>query len=167
MANVILAPVHTRLLKAWTALQWSGVAASHTGNTTETVLATIPLAAAAMGPNGALKITSVWSYTQTVNSKTMRARLGGLAGTAFQALVVTTAIRNTRMQCQIHNRNANNAQASHSPTLPGGWSTDASAIVTGTIDTSIAQNLVITAQLGLGSETLTLESYLVELLYGA
>lgn len=41
------------------------------------------------------------------------------------------------------------------------------AVVTATVDTASAQDLVITGTLASSGDTLTLESYLVELLYGA
>ena len=69
----------------------------------------ITLPAGAMGPNGVLRITTLWSYTNSANNKTLRVRLGGLSGTAFQANVVTASNIGV-MQRTIQNRNSQASQ---------------------------------------------------------
>lgn len=167
MATVQLAPVHTRLLKTWTTLAASAVAASHTGDTTETILATIPLAAGAMGANGIISCTTVWSITNSTNAKTLRGRLGGLSGTAFQTIAVSTSGQISYRDMRVlQNRNAQNSQIillSTSESLGAGTA----APTTMAVDTSVALDLVFTAQLANSGETITLEAYSVELYYTA
>src|SRR5213079_2421852 len=57
-------------LKAAGVLAQSAVAASVTGTLTETVLATIAIPAGAMGVNGAIRVTALWSYTNSADTKT-------------------------------------------------------------------------------------------------
>lgn len=155
-------------LGGWHVLAASAVAASHTGNTSETALATITVPAGAMGPNGLLRVTTQWSYTNSANNKTLRVRFGGASGTGYLGNNVTTtnAFRDQRL---IANRNAANAQVGQSTGVltSGGWGTSTSTPVTSSVDTSAAADLVISGQLANAGETVTLESYLVELLYRA
>ena len=143
----------------------SAVAVPLTGSTSETALATIAIPAGAMGANGILRITPLWSWTNNGNTKTLRIRLGGISGTIFYALATTTSA-SQRGQTQIANRGAQNSQISQPDTM-GAYGLSGTANKTGTIDTSAAQDLVITGQLGVGTDTITLESYLVEILYKA
>lgn len=165
----VLAPVDSRLTKTWTTLAWSATPVSHTGDLLEVAMATIPIAANGMGTRGILRVTADWSVTPSTNAKSLRVRLGGLAGTIFLAQSTTLATHtNLRAQCQIHNRDVANAQVGHGVGIGGGWGSNSNVVTVGTVDTSLAQDLVITGNLqALASENITLESYLVELLYGA
>jgi hypothetical protein len=154
-------------LGSWRVLAQSAVAASLTGVTTDSALASIAIPAGAMGPNGRLRVTTLWSITNSANAKTLRVRLGGLAGTAFQSIALTTSA-SFRAQCEIANRNNQASQVGANASIgSGGWSATGAAIATAAIDTSAAATLVISGQLANGGETITLEGYLVELAYGA
>lgn len=155
-------------LGTWRVLAASAVASSVTGTTTETALATITLPGGAMGPNGVARITSNWSYTNSANSKTVRYRLGasGVSGTAMlQASVTTTATH--VLQRTIHNRNAQNSQLSSAIATQTSWNSSANANATAAIDTSSDQPIVLSGQLTNTGETVTLESYVVEMAHGA
>ncbi len=148
-------------------LAQSSVAVSHTGDTNETIKATVVIPAGAMGLNGRLRVTTLWSTTNSANNKTVRVRLGGIGGTSFLGAIATTTAT-FKSQIEIGNRNAANSQvafASNSFTA-GGWGSTTTAVTTGAIDTSAAQDLVFTATLASAGETITLESYLVELIPG-
>ncbi len=151
-------------LGTWRVLAASAVAASHTGDTNETILATVNVPAGAMGPNGALRVTAYFSHTNSANNKILYVKLGGVSGREFLAIQPTTSAGNIH-QRTIHNRNAQNAQVAlqHNTSATFGVGTPR----TGTIDTSVSQDLVFTGTLTNAGETVTLESYLVELLYGA
>jgi len=140
----------------------SAVAVSHTGNTDETILATVTIPAGLMGLNGVLRIDYLWSVTNSGNNKTVRARLGGIGGTAFLSLANTT-VASVRGFRNIQNRGSASSQISEWSDGLGPGST-ASAVTTGTVDTAAAQDLVFTAQLASAAETITLERYLVELI---
>ena len=137
----------------------SGVKVDLTGSTTETVLATITLPA--LSANGRIRVTVVYTQTNNANTKTVRGRLNGIAGTAFMS-VAQTAILTNRYQFEIINRGATNSQVGNVSSVA--WSTSSGSPVTSAIDTSVAVDLVITGQLGVGTDTLSLESYLVEVL---
>lgn len=145
----------------WRMLAQSSVAASHTGNTTETVLATITVPANRMGKNGRLKITAHWSYSNNANNKITRVRFDGLQMVA--ATNTTTAQQRT--QIEICNRNSLSAQIVSIPGLAAGFGTTATAVLTQTVDTSADRNITLTAQLADGADSVTLESYSVEIYF--
>ena len=140
---------------------------SVTGTTSETVLATVPLAAGVIGANGVLRVTSLWQVTNSANNKTLVWRIGasgnGIAGSIYGSTVQTT-VASMRMQQQLQNRNSVSAQVLQSGIGTGGWGTTTAGISTDTRDTSVALDLVFTGTLTNTGETITLNSYTVELL---
>lgn len=137
-----------------------------TGTTNETTLATITIPANSMGPNGRLKVTTTWSYTNSANAKSLRVRLNGIGGTAFLTGSVTTT-DTAKYETEIYNKGATNSQECFSaPSAQGGWGTSTAAIITGAIDTTADRDIVITGQLVNTGETITLKNYKVEILYG-
>lgn len=141
----------------------SGVALSHTGNTNETVLATVTIPGGAMGANGRLRITTTWTYPNSANIKTLRIRFGGPAGTEYCVNAPTTTTTN-RIQHEIINRGAENSQVSGQSIAHFGFGTGAAALVTSAQNTANAVDLVFSAQLASAAETVRLEHYLVELI---
>lgn len=140
---------------------------SVTGTTSETVLATISLPANIMGPNGILRVTSLWQVTNSANNKILTWRLGasgnGIAGDIFGQTTQTT-VAAMRMQQQVQNRNSVSSQVALSGIGTGGWGTTTAGIATATRDTSVALDLVFTGTLANTGETITLHSYTVEVL---
>jgi hypothetical protein len=136
----------------------SGAAVSVTGTTSLTTLATVTVPADAMGPNGALRITTTWSWTNNANNKTLTIVFGGTnhVGT------VATTIGEMRTCTDIINRNATNSQVNGGGN-PNSFGFGAGK-VTSAADTTIAQNIDFKAQLANAADTVTLESYLVEIL---
>lgn len=138
----------------------SGAAISNTGNTTENVLATVtipPLLA-----NSILIIGSVWSYPNSANNKTARIRLGGIGGTEFLSLALSTtaSFRDFRW---IQNANALNAQIGGAINTSAPIGSTSSAHQTSAIDTTNGTTLVFTAQNASAAETFVLRSYWVAL----
>lgn len=153
-------------LGLWYVIGASGVASSVTGTASETSLAGITIPANAMGTNGVLRVTALWTYTNSVNAKTLRVRFGnGLSGTAFQNLAAANSTAAFRTFTTIQNRNSASSQIAG--IAGGNFTATTIANVTGTIDTTAQQTLTISGQLANTGETITLESYLVELLYQA
>lgn len=142
----------------------SGVAIPNVnpGNTNENILAAVTIPGGLMGLNGLIEIISLWSMTNSANNKTPRIRLGGIAGTVFHAPIFTT-IATYQAYCAIRNRGAVNSQVSHAAAAGTLFGTSASAVTTGAINMAVNQDLVFTAQLALGSETLGLESYAIKI----
>lgn len=136
--------------------------ASVTGTTNETALATVTVPAGLMTAHGALRVRTLWSYTNSANNKVPRMRLGGISGTVFMGPTFTTTA-SAQIDSDVRNRGAANSQVSWNfSSLGTGSSTG--AVTTGSVDTATAQDLVFTGQLASSGETLTLESYRVELL---
>ena len=154
-------------LGAWRTVAHSAVATALTGTTAETILGSIAIPAGAMGPNGILRVTTEWSYTNSANSKTLRTRFGaGISGTAFDVIVPTvTAFQ--RRQCDIKNRGSLAAQMAPPSGFIAGFGSATGAPLTGAVDTAAGQTLALTGQLGSSGDTITLESYIVELAYRA
>lgn len=142
----------------------SAVAASLTGTVSETALATVTIPAGAMGLNGGLEVRTVWSVTNSANTKTCRVRLGGVSGTAHLSSSLTTSATLHDFR-RIRNRGSAASQVcSTAATAASPVGNSGVAVTTSVIDTSVSQDVVISGQLGLGSETITLEAYEVWLL---
>lgn len=151
-------------------LAQSAVAVSAPADTSEDTLATITVPANAMGANGLIRLTTNWSCTNNANIKTARVRYSGGAGTVLAGPPLTSQ---DSMQGIIilMNRGATNSQYSaaiHSY-YPGAGGTGSlnGFRITAAIDSSVLSTLVITGQKTVGGDTLTLDAYLAEVLYGA
>lgn len=151
-------------LRTWQVLASGGTTSSHTGNTSETALATITIPGGTLGANGIVRVTFVLSMTNNANGKTGRVRLGGTSGTSFLAVALASQA-SFRHQVQIQNRNATNSQVCMADTAAS-WGVTTAAVITGSRDTTSNQDLVITGQLTNGADTITLESYVVEVCQG-
>jgi hypothetical protein len=138
----------------------SNVAASHTGGTTETTLASVTAPANAMGTNGRIEIEAVWSATNSANNKTTKIKFGS---TTFGSNVLTTspAIRESRM---IGNRNSVASQIGGPVGGTAGWNLGGSN-VTATVDTTDDVTLALTGTLANSGDTVTLEAYRALLYY--
>lgn len=155
------------LLAVWYVLGKSAATGmSHTGNTNETTLATITIPANALGANGRIRVTTQWTYTNNANTKTLIVRLGGTSGTQYATVAVTTTA-GVRMQQEIANRNATNSQIGFAANNSSGFGGTTAAPVTSAVDTTASVDLVIRCQLGNGADTITLDSYCVEILKSA
>lgn len=138
----------------------SAVAQSHTGNTDETALASLSIPAGLIGPNGTLVISGKFSHPISSNVKTMRVNL---ASTTLCQVAASASNGTLAFEWRISNRNSESSQLGHF-TGNTGVGGSAASFNTGTVDTSQAQTLAITAQLSSGAETITLEGYSIELL---
>lgn len=143
----------------------SAAAASHTGNTSETIKATVVIPANALGINGILRLSSTFSYPTSASAKNMRWRLGGIGGTVCMNFTATTTVNYSDVR-RIANRALTSSQivSSSSGATAGGQGTGASALIAPASDTTAALDLVLTVQLADGAETIIVESYMVELL---
>lgn len=169
-ANVVLATqptiteptFATRVVKGVYILGASGVASSTlTGTTAETTLATITVPANAMGANGFVRITSSFVATGAAGTRTLRCKFGG---TTFQATANGTTILGVANICTIANRNSTTSQVGGQGESGTGVGGATLSPVTAAIDTTSAQNITITGQLGDAGDSMTLNTYLVELI---
>ena len=130
---------------------------SLTGSTSVVTLATITIPAGLLGANGKLKIYPLWGTTNNANVKTLRAVLGGSTCTTM----TSQSVPNNSGLVIIRNINNEAAQKCSSGLVAGiGPSTGSIAVIA--IDTTAATTLVISGQLAVGTDTLTLEDLFVE-----
>lgn len=139
----------------------SAVQVSVTGTLVETTMATITVPAGAMGPNGFVEITSLWSYTNSANNKIMRTRFGGTS----VASNVPTTTASSALFTTIANRNSASSQVIGLATQIIGVT--GSATGTSAVNTANATDITLTATLANTGETITLEFYSVKIVYGA
>lgn len=139
----------------------SAVAVSNTGNTTETTLATISVPANSMGANGILRITTLFGYSGGAGTWTPRIKFNGT--TFFESAAFATTILLARQIAQIANRNATNSQVGTSTGMSNQL-VGTVAVATSAHDTTTSLNITITGQLANAGDTVTLHSYLVELI---
>lgn len=150
-------------------LRASASSVSAAADTSENTLATIAIPAGLMGANGILRITTLWSWTNSANNKTIKVYFGasgaGTGGTLYMSTIYTTTT-GTRDQRQIANRNSASSQvgSANGFMTAAGWGTTTGAVVTSSVNTGNASEVVLTGQKASAGETITLESYLVELI---
>lgn len=131
----------------------------------ENTLYTCRIPAGTLGPNGSLRIWTLWTLTNNPNTKNVRMKFGGR--TFFASGSALANIAAWRMFWSVSNRNATNSQISfiglgETPFGIGG----AASNVTANVDTSVAQDLVITCQKEVARDACVLDSVVVESLYG-
>jgi hypothetical protein len=79
--------------------------------------------------------------------------------------MTATTTASGHFEIDIRNRNAYNAQVAAQQNYAS-WGFTDSSVFTAAVDTSIDQNVTITATLANSADTMTLESYTVEVLPG-
>lgn len=137
----------------------SAIAASHTGDTLEAMLATVTIPAGMIGPNGVVQVWSLWSANSSAGSKTSRVRFGGASGTIYSQPTAMTTQTSLRLLTEFQNRNNAASQLGTGANVPGlGMGT---APVTSTVNTAAAADIVLSGQLTVASDTITLEAYRV------
>lgn len=128
-------------------------------DTNENTLFSYAVPGGMMGPNDSLRVSVVVSTTNSANNKTLRLKFGG---TQVRAIVYTTSAQATS-SVRISNRNTLTQQVIQIQ----GDGTSTSTANTASQDTSTPTPIILTGQLALGTESLVLESVLVELIRGA
>jgi hypothetical protein len=137
----------------------SAVPASVTGTAAETTLATIAVPVGSFNKSGAkIRVTFGGSVTSNANTKTFRARLGGVQMFTFSAaLASTTAGRFYFDMLATGPTSQSTLNGLVSYGTGGSYSTTA-------VDMTQAQNLTLTMQLATSTDTFTLADYTVEIL---
>ena len=146
-------------LKAAGVLAQSAAASSVTGTTAETILASVAIPAGYLGPNGTLRVTTLWSFPNSANTKTIRVRLGGQI---FSIKALTTSL-SFQGQTIIRARGTR-AQVSSAPSAASDFGSSGAVVQMGTVDMTQDQTLTITGTLASSTETITHEGYIVEVL---
>jgi hypothetical protein len=147
-----------------TVLAQSWAAASGAADTNENALATITVPPGAMGLNGVLRISTLWTTTNNANAKTLRIRFSGAAGTQYFSQNVASSLATGTIHL-IANRGVANSQVGY----PAGsaatvYGPSGNGVVTSAVDTAAATTIVISCQKATAGDTITLEGYTVELI---
>ena len=150
-------------------LQKSSVPVSSSNDTNETAFASVSVAANALGSNGQLVVNTSWTFSGTGANKTMRVRYNGISGVAFlSSLQNATVVTGVQASTTIGQNNSTFSQVGSSMIVnSAGTSAINQQSATAAADTAAATSIVITGTKGTGTDTLTLNHYTVELLYGA
>lgn len=136
----------------------SAVALPHPGTiTTEYTFVSVDIPAGMLGLNGILEVDAVFSYSNNANTKTMRFRHGG--GAFFST--TATATSSASFLKKIQNRGVANSQVGEAASGQQ-TGTNANAPFTATVDTAVTTAVIITGQLAVGTDTMTLERYTVK-----
>jgi hypothetical protein len=135
---------------------------AYTGVTAAVTGPQITLPAAAMGPNGILRLFTLWATLNNVDAKTLTVTLGG--STILNAGLASLA--SAQVLSVLYNRG--NAAANVSMPAPNsaGLGTASAALLYSAINTALAQTLAITGQLGVATDYLVMEAFLAEVIPG-
>lgn len=158
-------PRKTGIANAASVLYSSAVAVAAPADLVENALATITVPAGAIGPNGQIRIRALISYTNNANSKTLRIRLGGIAGTVLATEAGVTTQLSSEFIGAIANRNAANSQIGRVDAFRGTGAATVYPIVTSAVDTAVSTTIVITGEKTVATDAITLESVLVEVIH--
>ena len=129
-------------------------------------LYTLDLPANTLGPNSTLRITTLWTVPNSAATKRLRGRFGG---NVLWNLDLTTHLT-FQMIYLIRNRNSRASQIAQANSTTVYGPIGSVGVQAFTLDFSTAQQLTVTAQwpvAGAGANNITLESTIVEHLYGA
>ncbi len=129
-----------------------------TGTTSETTLVTITIPAGLIGSKGKVKLYPLWSTTNNANTKTLRVKFP--SNTIYTG-TSQNVVHNTGLLI-LRNLNSESVQRMSSGMLAGLGGT-ISSIAQTTVDTSAATSIMITGQLQVGTDTMTLEGLFVEI----
>ena len=145
----------------------SGASVSKTGDTNENGCATITIPANMLTANGRLEVWTLWTYTNSINNKTLRVRFGATAGSAYTTGTQYLSVANTttvtaQYITTIQNANATNSQVAMSNS-GGVAGTSGAALTTSSVDTTASSTVYVSAQLASSGETITLSAYQVKL----
>lgn len=155
MAIQLLQPSRTRIAS-------SGVALTHTGDTNETALVSIPIPV--LGPNDQVAVSLLWTYTNSGNTKTTRARFHTAAGTSGTVVCTNTPTTSATDRDEFVGANRGVTNSQIWGVVTGVTTISSVANVATTLDTTAVTYLNVTAQLASAGESITLEQYLVELI---
>jgi len=132
-----------------------------TGSTVDTIMATVPIPAHQIGPGGTVEVIALYTWTSSVNQKTMRIKLGGLT---FYLMNNTAANPGYYAGSRIYNnsdeQSYNYVQANTFYGVIG------NGLQNNAVDTRVAVNLDFNGQLALGTETMALRNYTVKIFPG-
>lgn len=144
------------------AIYANGAQALGAADTNENTVRTFTVPANSMGPNGSVKIFTLWTANNDASVKTAKVKFGGTNYTNLALTSTTGAQTLTR----ITNRNATNSQVGFA-VGSAGITTTAAAVTTSAVDTTADVTVLVTAQKADGTDTLGVDSIEAQVCYGA
>jgi len=145
----------------WLAIERGQTAIVHTGTTATTTLATKTVKAGWMGPNGRIRVTSIWSATNNGNAKTIQVRAATINLSA-PSIASSSSFRDSR---EFFNANDVAVQVGGtSAGSTGGFGANTSAHMSATINTDSSFDIDFRVALTDSADTVTLLGYVIELL---
>ena len=141
-------------------------AGAYAGGTAAGTLVSAVMPGGSMGPNGTLRISTVFSAAGAGGTKTQRYTLGGTLVDSFGA--ITSGSQIIHKQAHIHNRGLQSAQAASGSTSgnSSSYTLNAGTLIYTAIDTAQSQVVGIVGFMGAASDCLVLEQYLIEVFPG-
>lgn len=163
LLSTLSAATAVKALKTWAVLGNITTAVTVPAVTTETVLAVIEVPAGLLGTRGRIRATVCTGHNNDASSKTVRVRWndkGDASGTVLQSTTTATTAF-LQLTAEIWNTGAHNTQRFRAGAVMGG--AGAAAIGSAALDTNgVPTYLVATGQKADATDTLTLESFYVE-----
>lgn len=145
--------------------QWRRLASAksiaHTGDTTETTLATVTLPGGALGANGILRLTLIPKFTGTAGTKSIRAKIDG---TGFMLATSVAGSLSGYLQRTLIADNSQAAQFSEYNVAVGPAGYTGNAIQAFTKDLTVAKDITITGALANGADSIDWVYYLIEIM---
>lgn len=132
---------------------------AYTQSTSEVALATISVPGGAMGANGSVRCSGLWSMASNANAKTARVKF---AGTIYYAASPASSLSLAQI---VHVRNRSvSAQVGPATNMTGGIGSSNANPVQSSADTTLAQVVTATGQLAVATDYLILDGFTVELM---
>lgn len=129
---------------------------------TDIPLVSVRVPGGLVGLNGGLRVTAQYGANNTANTKTVKAFLNTVNASIYNAGLASWTC--WTILGMIRNRNSQSAQISAINLASGLGSTGAALY--GTVDTSLDQPVVLTAQIATATDFVIVEAYTVEVLPG-
>ncbi len=131
-------------------------------DTNSNTILTVTVPKQQMGANGSVRGKLFFTYTNNVNSKTLRVKFGGLTVIAIARTTQTTSA----IEFEVSNRNATNAQVFTGlyGTHGDNTLTTFNSAGTGAVDTTVDANITVEVQKATGTDSVILEMYQFDLI---
>lgn len=146
-------------------IQKSGVSVTAPADTNNNIVLTVPVAAGAMGANGALRLFFRGTNSSNANVKTVRIYIGASGAGTGGTLIGTLTVTNSSLtNGWVLVSNSNDVAAQQTTVIGGTNLTLLNSLVTATINTASAWEIVVAFQKATGTDTMTLNQSVTELL---
>lgn len=137
----------------------SAGSASLTGTTSETNIAILRVPAGFMGANGIIELKVLWSYTNSINNKSLvlrhSATSGAVTGGTSPANMVATTSASLQSLHIIRNNNAVGTQTMFTAVGTAPFGSSAAGVLAGSINTANDSFLNLNGILASAAETIT------------